>query len=57
MLETLENDRIFLYEWIDGKWKMIRRMVKYPAAIENFSLGQTLMTPNFHFYLDFDVDL
>ena len=41
MLETLENDRIFLYQLEDSKWKLVRRMIQYPAAIENFSIGQT----------------
>jgi hypothetical protein len=27
MLETLENDRIFLYQWNERKWEVKRRMV------------------------------
>lgn len=39
MLESLENDRIFLYKWDNNRWKLVKRMVQYPAAIENFSIG------------------
>jgi len=39
MLETLENDRIFLYKWVNNKWDLIRRMHQFPAAIEKYSLG------------------
>lgn len=58
MLEVMENDRIFLYEWDAGhnSWKLIRRMVDYPSYIEKDSINQKLMTPDFSKYLNFNND-
>lgn len=41
MLEVMENDRIFLYEWDEVKksWKLLRRMVDYPSYIEKDSIN------------------
>jgi len=56
MLEMLENERIFFHEWIeDKKWKMQKRLQKYPSSIQGDSLIQLMLSPNFMLYLDYDV--
>jgi hypothetical protein len=49
MHEILENERIFFHQWNEEghKWKMIRRMMKYPSSIEGASVSQQLLCPDF----------
>ena len=67
MVEMLDNERIYLYQWqaqegskIDGTWKLIRKMSEYNRSLydndgtENGLPYPLLFTPDFEKYLIFN---
>ncbi len=59
MIERQQNQRVFLYERVDGendmvKWKEIKRLKQFPMDIADFTGHFYLFSPNLQYYLDFD---
>ena len=60
MIEKLAHPRVFMYEREDGKkkgqikWKLIKRMTKFPEDLENDSGFLRVVSPTFQYYIDVD---